>query len=394
MNGWTAVAMSGGVDSSAAAALVLDAGDASFGVTMRLFGRHGVSGAAGAALPLRNRGASGRCCGGEDTEMARRAAAHLGIPFFVLDFEDDFRNRVVKDFVDSYRAGRTPVPCAQCNQSIKFDRLLRRVLGLGAKKMVTGHYARRGRDRATGRITLQRAVDERKDQTYFLFGLTQEMLANVDFPLGSLSKAAVRNLARRRGLPNAEKPESQDICFIPDGNYRRFVERLASHREKGGKIVDDSGRVLGSHDGLSRFTVGQRHGLGLGREKRLYVTRLDTATRRLVVGEKEKTVCWSLTTGPVNWVSRPCPPGRIECQVQVRHRQPPVPAMLQPLAAGGARVVLRRGIAGVAPGQAAVFYEDQVLLGGGWIDATDRSAAPSIGRPGKGGGSDQVDDRE
>ena len=371
MSRHVAVAMSGGVDSSAAAALLLERDERPFGVTMRLFAsqeRREENRLPGIAAR------DGRCCGGEDTEIARSAAQVLGMPFFVLDLEDDFRRLVVDEFVRTYRQGRTPIPCASCNHAIKFDRLLARVRGLGASRLATGHYARRDRDPVTGRWRLRRAVDTAKDQTYFLFGLTQEMLEQVEFPVGGLHKEEVRAVARRWHLPNAGKAESQDICFVPDGDYRRFVEDSGEGPEAGGEIVDGSGRVIGRHHGLSRFTIGQRRGLGVAAGRPLYVVALEAATRRVVVGERAEAACTALVAGSVNWVSRARPSRPVDLLVQIRHRQEPVRARVEPVPGGGARVLFERPVGAPAPGQAAVFYDGDLLAGGGWIESTVRAA--------------------
>jgi tRNA-specific 2-thiouridylase len=293
--------------------------------------------------------------------------------------EEDFRRLVVDRFVADYRRGRTPIPCADCNHLIKFDRLLRRALGLGARRLVTGHYARLVPDPGSGRIRLRRGADPDKDQSYFLFGLTQEMLSYVDFPVGSMTKTEVRALARRAGLPNADKPESQDICFVPDGDYRGFVDRAGRAPEAAGEIVDISGRRLGVHSGISQFTVGQRRGLGLGGGRRQYVVAVDPESRRVVVGELDEAFCRSLVTGPVNWVSRPRPARAVYCRVQVRHRQRPVPARMEPRAGGNVRIVFREAQTVAAPGQAAVFYDGDELMGGGWIEEIDVGRVISLG---------------
>lgn len=365
-----AVAMSGGVDSSVAAALMQKRGREPFGITMRLFAPD--SGVA--RLPAAER--TGRCCGGEDVEVARAAAHVLDMPFFVLDFEEDFRRLVVTEFVRAYRRGRTPLPCANCNHSIKFDRLLSRARGLGAERLITGHYARSDRDPGTGRWRLRRAGDADKDQSYFLFGLTQEMLEQVEFPLGGLTKSLVRTLAGHWRLPNADKAESQDLCFVPDGDYRGFVERMGERPEVGGEVVDGAGRTLGHHTGLSRFTVGQRRGLGLSGGRRMYVVALEPERRRVVVGNREETACSELIAGPVNWVSRPRPARPLELLVQVRHRHRPVAARVEPDSGGRVRVTFERPVLAPAPGQAAVFYDGDLVAGGGWIAST----VPASGR--------------
>ncbi len=364
----TAVALSGGVDSSVAAALIHDEGGAAFGLTMRLFAAADEPSQGGLrSLPVAG-GRKGRCCGGDDTEVARLAARTLGIPFYVLDMEPEFRREVVEPFVAAYRAGRTPIPCSECNTRVKFEHLLRRALGLGATRLATGHYARLGRDSRSGRRTLERGLDREKDQSYFLAGMTQEMLEQVLFPVGAMTKEEVRGLARAHNLPNAEKAESQDICFVPDGDYRGFVRRMAEEMEAGGEILDRNGQVLGHHEGLSGFTVGQRRGLGLGGGEKAYVVALDRDLRRVVVGPRESAFCRKLETGAVNWVSCAAPAQDLECQVQVRHRQEPIPATVSLLPGGRARVRFSRPVLAPAAGQAAVFYGDEQVLGGAVIE--------------------------
>jgi tRNA-specific 2-thiouridylase len=302
--------------------------------------------------------------------VARRAAHALGLPFYVLDFAAEFHAHVIQPFTTAYHQGRTPIPCSQCNTLLKFDHLLRRVKGMGAHGLATGHYARLGRDPGSGRRTLSRGVDRDKDQSYFLYGLSQETLEHVLFPVGGLTKQEVREQARGHGLPNADKAESQDICFIPDGDYRSFIQRLDPRESTEGQIVDPAGRVIGRHDGISRFTVGQRRGLGVAGGERLYVLALDAATRRVVVGPRERALCASLHTGPVNWVSSPVPGQPLECHVQIRHRHRPALATVTPRPDGSAEVRFATPVLAPAPGQTAVFYQEDLLLGGGTIEGT------------------------
>jgi tRNA-specific 2-thiouridylase len=343
------VAMSGGVDSSVAAALLVEAGCEVVGVTLHLAGD------------------SSRCCSLADADDARRVAERLGIRFYVANETDRFREEVTLAFADAYLAGRTPLPCVTCNSRFKFHHLLARARVFGASAVATGHYARVGRDPETGLLSLRRAADAAKDQSYFLYELGQAELAAARFPLGELTKAEVRAHARRLGLATAEKPESQEICFVPDGDYAAVVERLRPGALPGeGEIVDGAGRVLGRHAGVHRFTVGQRRGLGLAGGRRLYVTRLDAARNRVVVGGAEALGSRGARLARTSWVAG-APPGGVRAQVRVRHRHEGAPATVEPLPGGGARIAFDAPVAAVAPGQSAVFYAGDRVLGGGPI---------------------------
>jgi tRNA-specific 2-thiouridylase len=352
------VALSGGVDSATAAAVLVDAGVRVVGVTMRLYDASGTAASAG-----------GRCCGPRDIEDARRVAAHLGIPFYVVNHADEFRAAVVDDFVAEYAAGRTPNPCVRCNQHVKFGPLLYRARALGAGALATGHYARLapGED---GRPRLRRARDAAKDQSYFLFAMPPRELAQVIFPLGDLTKDEVRALARRHGLPNADKEESQEICFIPDGDQAAFVARaLGDAAPQPGEIVDGGGRVLGRHEGVHRFTVGQRRGLGgaLGGGEPRYVVSIDALRRRVVVGERGELGRREMRVADVRWLGPP-PPGPIAASVQVRHRHRAAAARIEAdVPSASATVTFDAAERALTPGQAAVFYDGDVVLGGGWI---------------------------
>ncbi|HTY18905.1 MAG TPA: tRNA 2-thiouridine(34) synthase MnmA [Myxococcota bacterium] len=344
------VAMSGGVDSSVAAALLVEQGFEVIGVTLRL--------AASAS----------RCCSLEDAEDARRVAEALGIRFYVADHADAFRREVIEPFADAYLAGRTPIPCVACNQRFKFGRLLERARALGAERVATGHYARIGRDPATGGRTLRRGADASKDQSYFLFDLDAARLARVRFPLGELDKEAVRARARALGLVTADKPESQEICFVPDGDYARVVEQVRPGGLPGpGDVVDESGRRIGRHAGVHHFTVGQRRGLGIARGRRLYVQAIDAGRNQIRVAPAEALAAAGAALTGVSWVAGAAPLEPCRARVRVRYRHAGAEATIEPQAGGGARVRFDAPVAAVTPGQAAVFYDGDVVLGGGWI---------------------------
>jgi tRNA-uridine 2-sulfurtransferase len=310
--------------------------------------------------------AFGTCCTIDDLYDARRVAATLGIPHYILNFESPFHEHVVSNFVNEYVAGRTPIPCARCNSEVKFQTLLDRARGLDAEVLATGHYARAERA-DDGRVTLKRGADGAKDQSYFLFSLTQEQLAHAAFPVGDLDKETVRTHARRLGLRVADKPDSQEICFVPDGDYASFVERHAADAPRDGVIVDRDGQVLGTHGGVHRFTIGQRKGLGLSSTTPLYVLEIKPDEASVVVGPRDALGQTTLTASAVNWIAGAAPFDWTAVTAQIRHRHQPAPARVRALSHARAELVFDEPQNAVTPGQAVVFYDRDVVLGGGWI---------------------------
>ena len=352
------VAMSGGVDSSVVAAVLAEQGYDVVGVTLQLYDH-------GAALAKK-----GACCAGRDIHDARRVAETMGFPHYVLDYENTFREAVMEDFADAYLAGATPVPCIRCNERVKFKDLLATARDLNADCMATGHYIQR---KMGAGPELHMAVDANRDQSYFLFSTTPDQLEYLRFPLGHLaSKRDTRALAAKYGLPVADKPDSQDICFVPNGNYAAVIEKLRPGSADPGDIVDLAGNVLGQHKGVIHYTIGQRKGLGIGGlEDPIYVVKLDPAARRVIVGPKEALATRTFPLREINWLGDAPFDSRDEWQVSVKVRstRPPRPAILRPLSATEAMVELLNAEDGVSPGQACVFYatEGGRVFGGGWI---------------------------
>ncbi len=368
-SGMIAVAMSGGVDSSAVAALLRAEGRQLVGLTMQLWNQRRLAGQPGIPESVQ-----GRCCSLDDVYDARRVAETLGIPYYVVNHEERFERDVVRPFVQEYLSGRTPIPCSLCNNHIKFDELLVTARQIGAESVATGHYARVEFDAGRGRWLLKRALDRSRDQSYFLFGLTQEQLSRTRFPLGEMRKEEVRDVARRHGLALAEKPDSQEICFVPGGDYKRFIDAYLAEQgeaasETAGELVTQGGEVVGEHAGVQNFTVGQRKGLGVATGSPLYVLQLRGDTRQVVVGGYQELYSRTLRARDLNWIAVGKLEAPMRVQAKIRHRHEPAPATVEPAGQAEADVLVTfdQPQRAITPGQAVVFYDGDLVVGGGWI---------------------------
>ena len=362
-----AVAMSGGVDSSTVAALLRAEGHDVIGLTMQLWNQRRLVGHEGMPESVQ-----GRCCSIDDVYDARRVAEHIGIPYYVVNQEERFERDVVRPFVEEYLSGRTPIPCSLCNNHLKFDQLLLVAQQIGAEQIATGHYARVVYDEGRGRWLLRRPADLTKDQTYFLFGLTQEQLSRTLFPLGNMTKPEVRELARKHGLALAAKPDSQEICFVPGGDYKRFLDAYLAEQgealpDTAGELVTTSGEVLGEHGGIHNFTVGQRKGLGVATGSPLYVIQINGAERQVVVGGEENLYSNTLRTRRVNLIAVDDLREPMRVVVKIRHRHEPAPAIIEEAGDDEILVTFDKPQRAITPGQAAVFYHGELVVGGGWI---------------------------
>ncbi len=347
--------MSGGVDSSATAALLLEQGYDVVGITLKLWPQDCVS------------RAEDKCCGPQAVMDARSVCHKLGIPYYLIDEAEQFQSRVIQYFADEYRAGRTPNPCVMCNQNLKFGRLIDRADQLGAEFIATGHFARLEKSACGTRTLLKRGCDNRKDQSYFLFSLRQDQLARAMFPLGEKTKSDTREVARHCNLKTADKEESMEICFVPDNDYGKFLQQARLARKHRGEIVDLRGQVLGHHDGIEFYTIGQRKGLRISSTGPLYVVELDPATNRVIVGDESALERDEFTVDRCNWIPFPEPPPQFEATVKIRYNHPGTLATVTPDNGGTAKIKLHTPQRAITPGQAAVFYQGDLVVGGGWI---------------------------
>ena len=362
-----AVAMSGGVDSSAVAALLRSEGHTIVGLTLQLWNQRRLAGREGMPETVQ-----GRCCSIDDVYDARRVAEQLDIPYYLVNAQERFEDEVVRPFVEEYLHGRTPVPCTLCNNHLKFDALLETAQGIGADRIATGHYARNRFDPERGRWVLSRPADRSKDQTYFLFGLTQDQLSRTLFPLGEMCKPEVRSMAAGHGLELAQKPDSQEICFIPGGSYSHFLRAYLEEQDRtlpdsAGELVSSAGEVVGRHEGIHGFTVGQRKGLGLSAPEPLYVLKIHPDSHRVEVGPDQLLYASELRARRLNWVSIAEPTEPVRVSVKIRHRHEPAPATLHMRSGDEALVTFDEPQRAVTPGQSAVFYQGDEVAGGGWI---------------------------
>jgi tRNA-uridine 2-sulfurtransferase len=367
-----AVAMSGGVDSSTVAAMLRAEGYNVVGLTMQLWNQRRLAGHEGMPEQVQ-----GRCCSIDDVYDARRVAENLGIPYYIVNHEERFENDVVRPFVEEYLSGRTPIPCSLCNNHLKFDQLLITARQIGADLLATGHYARCEFDPQRNRWLLKRAADTSKDQTYFLFGLTQEQLSRTRFPLGHMTKPQVREVARSHELALAEKPDSQEICFVPGGDYKKFIDAYLAEQgeslpDTSGELVTTDGKVLGRHEGIHNFTVGQRKGLGVATGSPLYVIQINGEKGQVTVGSGDDLLARCLLARNVNWIAIDELREPLRVHAKIRHRHEPAPAVLEAAANGEVRVTFDESQRAITPGQAVVFYQDELVVGGGWIAETLR----------------------
>lgn len=359
--------MSGGVDSSTVAALLRNAGFDLVGLTLQLWNQRRFAGHDGMPEQVQ-----GRCCSIDDVYDARRVAETLGIPYYVVNEQERFERDVVRPFVSEYLAGRTPIPCSLCNNHLKFDQLLIRARQIGADRIATGHYARNEYDPVRGRWILKRPADSAKDQTYFLFGLNQEQLSRTLFPLGSYQKHEVRSLAAKNGFALADKPDSQEICFIPGGDYKQFIDAYLSEQGEAipdtqGELVTTTGEVIGHHTGIHNFTVGQRKGLGVSSPNPLYVLQINSIDHSVTVGTDLETACGTLRVRELNWISVSELRGEMRVQAKIRHRHQPAWATIRAQRNGEVEAIFDEPQRAITPGQAAVFYDGEEVVGGGWI---------------------------